>query len=124
MVEETKMKREFDWTQEFQETMDGTKVRILCRDVKDKYSIVGICQIDDGTETVMSWFANGCFFEDGRPSDYDLRPLPPKKHVRWVNFDADGTSCVFASKEDADDNAYYDRIACIRVEYNDGQFDE
>lgn len=118
------MKREFDWTQEFQEMMNGQKVRILCRDARGYYPIVGLCLLTDGTEIVMRWTGDGT---SGETSSYDLRPLTPKKHVRWVNCYPDSSEQVgyaYSSKEEADRRAVPTRTACIRVEYTEGQFDE
>ena len=47
-------------------------------------------------------------------------PQKPKRKVHkvcWLNIDADGCKNGFDSQEEADRNAYDDRIVCVRVEY-------
>ena len=118
------MKREFDWTKEFQETMDGKKVRILCRDAKGDFPVIGIIIVDLDTDRVMRWTEDGHAYKNGLHSQADLRPLPPKKHVRWMAEYSDGDVVAYRSKEDADRATSSERIACIRVEFTEGQFDE
>lgn len=118
------MKRDFDWTQEFQNTQDGRRVRILCRDAKGEFPIIGIIFFDLDTDIVMRWTKDGRAHRLGTHSPNDLRPLPPKKHVRWVNCYPDDTFYAYSSKEEADRLAALHRIACIHVEYAEGQFDE
>lgn len=118
------MKREFDWTQEFQETMNGRKVRILCRDARGQFPIVGIIIVDLDTDRVMRWTEDGHAYKNGLHSPVDLRPLPTKKQVRWENCYPEGEFYTYSSREEADRHAASDRIACIRVEYAEGQFDE
>lgn len=117
------MKREFDWTQEFQETMNGHRVRILCHDAKRQYPIVGLI-LHDGEDKIASWTADGLYRDANNASGHDLRPLPPKKQVRWENCYPEGEFYTYSSREEADRHAAPDRIACIRVEYAKGQFDE
>ena len=117
------MKREFDWTQEFQETMNGHKVRILCHDAKRQYPIVGLI-LHDGEDKIASWTADGLYRDANNASGHDLRPLPPKKHVRWVNCYSYDTFYVYSSREEADRWSEPSRVACIRIEYTEGQFDD
>lgn len=47
----------------------------------------------------------------------------PRKHVRWVNmYDyRDGISGLYSSREAADRGAIESRIACIRIEFEEGE---
>ena len=48
--------------------------------------------------------------------------MAPKKHVRWANFYPNRKSvCDHESKEKADECADGDRIACVRVEFEEGE---
>lgn len=48
----------------------------------------------------------------------------PVKRVVWLNVDADGTAEVWNTRHGADRLAHDDRIARIRVEIEEGRFDE
>lgn len=51
----------------------------------------------------------------------------PEKRVRYVNFyDVNYHACEYSSRElaDAGQNRNHRRIACVRVEYEEGQFDD
>lgn len=48
--------------------------------------------------------------------------MAPKKHVRWVNLYPNKKSlCDHASRELADECACSDRIACLRIEFTEGE---
>ena len=63
------------------------------------------------------------------PGNDGLHPLdlvnPPEKRVAWVNVYVDARSVhIWPTKEEADEAALYvrhRRIACVRVEYTDGE---
>ena len=50
----------------------------------------------------------------------------PEKHVRYINIYDDHESALYESRKNADNGKakFQDRIACIRIEYEDGQFDD
>ena len=49
--------------------------------------------------------------------------IKPKVHVRYYNMYQEYSSS-HPSREKADSYAYNSRIACIRVEFEEGQFDD
>ena len=55
---------------------------------------------------------------------WDLIRKAPEKKTLWINIYADGTSRTRTLKGEADLCARAGRIARIKVEYEEGQFDE
>lgn len=53
----------------------------------------------------------------------DLQDVPVVQ-VRYLNIDTDGWSFKHPTRDIADQKASNLRIACIRVEYTEGRFDE
>lgn len=109
----------FDPTKPVQ-TRDGRSARIICTDRDSIYPIVALVRELNGEESVSFHTNNGRVTPHyGGPSRVDLINVP-EKHVRWVNFfprDAE----VYDSREEADEDATAERIACVRVEFKDGE---
>ena len=105
-------------------TRDGCPVRVLAVDVKnEKYPVLAL--IPEGAGELSITFTEDGFRWEGREKDIlDLVPVP-KKHVWWINFYNNRTDfVVHFSKEEADAYASKGRTACVRVEFEEGQFDE
>lgn len=107
------------------QTRSGVPVRILCTDAKKENGpIIGLIQYKDGTESCYRWNADGRFMSPDCEHDYDLVNVPDK-HVFYVNaYEHDPLLVPQRSREEADRNAAKDRIACVRVEWTEGQFDD
>lgn len=105
------MTKPFDPTKPVQ-LEDGTSARIICTDRKGDYPIVAL--IKEGEREGISWFK-----PDGSSVPRHLVNVP-EKHMWWVNIYAAG---CFAHKtrENADRNAVSGRIACIRIEFKEGE---
>lgn len=97
-------------------TGHGDDVRILCTDGPEPCPVIGY-RLPDGEP--LRWTANGAFRIDGIDSEYDLIEVKPKI-VRWLNLYSH-TGCVHQSREQADDGADDNRIACIRIEFEEGE---
>jgi hypothetical protein len=111
-----------DFTKPVQ-TRDGRKVRILCTDRKDNRPIVGLVP-GNGDEQIYSWHACGNYVSNEHC--LDLINVP-EKLVAYVNmYPRNGMFSVEVSptKPHADSVATSERIACIRVEYEVGQYDD
>ena len=107
------------------QTRDGRPVRVLAVDVKnDIYPVLALIT-RDGREASEGFTAEGFLWHTRDESPSDLIPVP-QKHVRWVNFynDTDFAGSVYFSKKEADSRAAKRRIARVRVEFEEGQFDE
>ena len=106
---------------------DGAKARIICTD-RD-YNIYTIVALIGDSQEPEEFTAKGNYsYRDEMhdfKNDYDLINIP-EKHVRYINiYDYDGT--IFyshKSKEEADNKQERGRLACIRVDFKEGQFDE
>ncbi len=48
----------------------------------------------------------------------------PVEHVRYVNMYPRSLGNVYATKKQAEGSAGEDRLACVRVDFAEGQFDE
>ena len=97
-------------------TRDGREVRIYATDGQEDWPIHG------ATLQSFGW-SSDCWTKDGStltnmPHSHDLIEVRPRhKRVMWVNvYRDDWDAYTAASKEDADENASDDRIACIKVE--------
>ena len=66
----------------------------------------------------LTYKENGAYYGSGEV-DLDLINIP-KKHVRWLNVYAWAVT-TNSSKDQADNVACKDRIACIRIEYEEGE---
>ena len=112
-----------DFTKPLQ-TESGLPVRylgVLNEDTYEESHIVSI-QNNFGFDEVYEvqildskrWIA----FRPG-PKTYDIINVPVK-HVYWVNFYSDDIPLHHKTKEQADNCASNDRIACVRVEFSEG----
>ena len=116
------MSEAIDWIKPVQ-TRDGRKVRVLCIDKAGERSVVGLVVHETAGETIYAWYASGNYMSNTH--NLDLINVPEKR-VAWVNMYPDknalGVPCK--SRDEADKDAAHDREACVRVEYEVGQFDE
>lgn len=105
------MTKPFDKTKPF--TWNGRPATYLC-DLNDDV-IVAKVVLDSGVDSVL------VFNRDGTAVGFTA-PLvnTPVKHKRWVNIYTDG-GVVYLSKSHADECADRRRIACVEVEFDDGE---
>jgi len=115
-------------------TRDGRKARVYATDGSPEYPIHGAILVmqssdDEGGWHSESWQAKGAYIEN----EENGRDLMQPKREMWVNVYPSTTAeaCVTSSwptKEIADQMACtaprIGRIARVRVEYTEGQFDE
>ena len=105
-------------------TRNGCTARIICFDRADDdgYSLVALLQLDKGIERVTTHTDQGRYCKEPG-NDYDLFMSPVKKEC-WVNVNKApdnpfgfGIGGTFATKEDADDMASPNRVACVHIEW-------
>ena len=60
-------------------------------------------------------------FEDMRLYNYRVKP---KKVVAYLNLYTGGEAVLYSDRSTADQSSAIGRIACIRVEFEEGQFDD
>lgn len=112
--------KELDFTKLIK-TRDGRDVRILCTDAQlyDGRTIVAVIN-----GSIAMLFPDG----QGYPRSmvprielpYDLVNVPEKRKV-WLNLYELGSAFCYPSKDIADEQAGKDRIACVEVEYTEGE---
>jgi hypothetical protein len=107
-----------DFTKPVQ-TRDGRKVRILCTDAGEPFPIVGICEDLTSGRFAQRWTADGYYLDNGKQDRVDLIQAPVKRTV-WINIYKDG-AYMYESKYDADMNCEPTRIACVKVEFEEGE---
>lgn len=100
-------------------TRDGRKAEVL-RVLKNG-DIVAVVTESDGREWSATWRGDGTFYSFVVEGRTDLVNTPVK-HVRYVNLYLNRSG--YKSRDSADIAAGDDRVACVRVEFTEGQFDE
>lgn len=106
-------------------TRDGREVRIICTDrANEYYPIIALVKMLTGVEWCESFTDNGRSTISNLEKDLDLFFVAEKKEG-WINiWDCeDGTRCVgaeiFDSYEDAKNRDIIDRIATIKIEWEE-----
>ena len=119
-----------DWNKPLQ-TKEGEQARLL--GIVNSSSprlthIVAVKDAVDGTEYVFSYNQSGEHFEDGEHATGLDLVNAPQKLTRWLNYYPDGSYVQFhKTRQEADDAAkkarpeYFPRLACIRVEFEEGE---
>ena len=106
-----------DFTKPVQ-TRSGLPVTIITTEGRGKYPVLGYIDQD---EVPFRWDENG---EHTISDAFNLINVPEKR-VMYVNVYNDNEPVYRCqSRKDADEKECKKRIACIRVEYTEGQFDE
>lgn len=116
-----------DWTKPVQ-TRDGRPIRVLCTDQQGaKYPVLGLVKRKEGKEDLEQWTLDGSFVADkGGPDEDDAInvPEPPEERIAYVNFYDNGEGMAHDSRARADVCAGSARVACVRIPYRVGQYDE
>ncbi len=111
-----------DWTKPVQ-TRDGRKVTIYTTTAPTEHPVHGYVE---GWGGPTFWTSGGLFLGDAE-SDEDLINVPEApepKRVVWLNMYLDGVGGPYPTKAAAQKWALEHRVACVRVEWTPGQFDE
>lgn len=113
-----------DWSRPLRTKHGNRPVKILSREVRDDYPVLGLIDLGS-TDVVWQWTQNG-LSQDEADNGFDLVNVP-ETYVRWINIDAAlgggpyEEAELFKTKEEADKNARYDRLACVRIEFKEGE---
>lgn len=109
-------------------TRNGCKARVICfdREEVDFPLVALVTDPESGTETLETYRADGGYTIAGAVTEADLVMAPVKKEG-WMNiYSHDGGvfasvrgGPIFATKELADENTNDNRIACMRVEWEE-----
>ena len=94
--------------------------RIVATDVKGGTPVLALALIGEEECTFG-------FHENGTSGDLRLENIPETvRVVCWMNVHADGYASIYQTRADADNCAFPDRIACVRIEMDvpHGRYDE
>jgi len=108
------------------QTVSGLPVRylgVLNEGTSKETHVISICLPTDNRERLFEvkkagdyWIACNVGYRYSHLTIVNV----PKKHVYWVNFYSDDYCVEHFTKEEADNCASNDRIACVRVEFSEG----
>ena len=104
-------------------TRDGRKARIICFDAKGNKPLIILSEID-GKEVILRYTEKGQSdnFHSPTPREDDLMMLPEKKEG-WVNVYKTSINyecgTVFSTEQEAKNKANNNRIATIRIEWEE-----
>lgn len=112
----------FDYTKPARTKGRKRTARFLGKINNDEYPLAFALYNSAGNEMVEMYSLNGEYISD-ESVNLDLENIP-EKHVYYLNVYENGISCLNESRKRADFDAGEKRIACIRVEFENGQFDE
>jgi hypothetical protein len=121
---ESVMGKPFDSTKPVR-TRDGRAARIVCTDAGGMQPLVALVSLAE-REIIERYHKNGLYYENGRhESGLDLVNIPVKRGG-WVNVLPPDRICrdvvgMYDTKEAADKNASENRVACIFVEFEEGE---
>jgi len=105
-------------------TRDGRRAWVYATNGVNGYPLIGAIEVIDGGLLSEVWEAGGHIRATSGPKNNDL--MPPKL-VRYFNIYRDGVMISgfgFSSRTVADQHAGAERIACIRIEFEEGQYDD
>ena len=110
-----------DWTKPLQtDEKPPRKVRLLGELLDSPAPMVVAIESLDGDGQEYSAQATRDGWRQGCSSIVNA----PQKLVRWVNVYSGNLAGVYATKALADASSVHGRVACIRIEFTEGQFDE
>lgn len=102
------------------QTRDGKPARIVSTKLGKTYPLGAIITYSNGDEVFNTYEIGGMQHANGVHSVNDLINVP-EKFIRWVNFNKSGTVTSYVNRQSADYCARDDRLACIKVEFEEGQ---
>ena len=118
------MSKPFDPTKPVR-TRDGRPARIICTDRRGPFPIVALLK-SYGGEEVRSYDQNGQFADRGPGVANDLLNIP-EKIEGYVNVYRASTGgligTLYSARAWADAATQPDRIACLKISGEEGQFD-
>lgn len=111
-----------DWTKPIQ-TVGGLPARVVCTDMKGHYPILVLVE-KGGVESTGLRTLEGRIY-DNSFGDRDIINVPPRKMVHYLNVYRGGLALgIHPNREKADLSAAPGRVACVRVEHTEGQYDD
>lgn len=116
-----------DWTKPVRTVGDHRPVRVLCIDAKiTDYPVVAlVADKGSGLEYTCTLTSEGSEFVGVHSHGVQVENVPETR-VAYLNiYPGKSGMCSHTTRKEADLAANGpDRLACVRVEYTEGQFDE
>jgi len=105
-------------------TRDGRDARIICTTAKGcgERSIIALVTNSINVEEVLFYVKDGRCYENSENSSGDLINIPETKTM-WLNIYLRAENewmMAWETREQADEHAIKGRIACVKIEYKDG----
>jgi len=98
-------------------TRDGRPVELLTTSARGAWPVIG--HIGD-SESLVRWSLDGTFCGTRLTRALDLVEVKPKR-VLWLNVYPCSNGIVYDSREGADEGAAAHRIACLKIEFEEGE---
>lgn len=104
------------------QTVGGEHAELVYNGLSGPFPLAVVIHFNDGTRIMRTFRLDGSLYGDD-DSQENLRNVPERGEC-WVNIYSDGSRCspsAHRTRERADEYARHDRIACVRVEYEEGE---
>jgi hypothetical protein len=103
-------------------TRSGLDAEVLRTDLKGfgNYPVLVLVTNTDGSQDVFQCMKTGKYNKDRDTHELDLIEVK-KKQVFYLNVNQDYRSGLFRTKSEAERHSSDNRIACIYVEFEEGQ---
>jgi hypothetical protein len=109
-------KKQIDWTKPVERVSDGSPVRVLCADRRgDSCPVVLLISSPSGYEFIAKCQIDGTYCTAS-----PLYRNVPVKRVGYLNVYRN-RACLHETRESAENGLDFDAVACVRVEYTEGQ---
>lgn len=101
------------------QTRLGEKAELVYNGLSGLSPLAVVVHRGDGRRDIRTYRLDGVRYGDENSPD-NLRNVPQRGEC-WVNIYPIGVPATHHTKEQADEYARSDRIACVRVEYEEGE---
>jgi hypothetical protein len=105
-------------------TRGGDEVKLYAIDESlGDYPVVGAKRVAGSGFTLERWTLDGRYLAHEESHRFDLIEIKPK-HIIYINIYPNGTKTIYTTQLDADRTTAVSRVACNRIELEEGRFDD
>lgn len=101
-------------------TRDGRPVELLTTNARGAWPVIGYIGDSEG---LRRWSHDGTNYNFSRTDALALVEVKPKR-VMWLNVYPNGATPAYRTRPDADGRRFDGCIACLKIEFEEGRFDE
>ena len=101
------------------QTRSGDHAELVYNGLSEPFPLAVVVHRNDGTRIMRTYRLDGVYYPDEN-SPSNLMNVPVRGEC-WANIYPAGTPAAHSTREQADKHAGHDRIACVRVEYEEGE---